>query len=396
MVEVAQSPDELSPNAKVELNDSIGQKQEPSIITSKKDRYLRYVSLIVLVLQMVSLVLILRYVKTRPGKQFFNTVAVLFSEIVKLVASVILFAVSTASTQKILQEFHYNFVLNFKDTLRVSIPAFIYVIQNFCLFLALSHLDSGTYLVTYQLKILTTGLFTVTILKRRLSVVQWIALVILLLGVIFVQYDPKTANTSTQKSQNITSLEDTSYLYTSSISTKKSSCSANHLNQRPSKWIGVTAVLAAAFMSGFAGIYFEKILKSSNVSLWMRNIQLSLFSIPLAAFMVAVKDYRCVVENGLLNGFDSFVWIAVGIQALGGLIVAMVIKYADNIMKAFATSVSIIVGALFAKILFQENPKQFFFLGTPLVIGAVILYTVPFKWTTMCRKSKSEKLQNTV
>ncbi|KAI6214839.1 hypothetical protein M3Y94_00315700 [Aphelenchoides besseyi] len=387
---VVQTPDELSPNANVELNDNVGHKQEAPIITSRKDRYLRYVSLIVLVLQMVSLVLILRYVKTRPGKQFFNTVAVLFSEVVKLVASVVLFAVSTGSTQKILQEFHYNFVLNFKDTLRVSIPAFIYVIQNFCLFLALSHLDSGTYLVTYQLKILTTGLFTVTILKRRLSVVQWIALIVLLLG------DPKTANNSPRKSENITTSEDADYLNTSPISTTKSSCATNHLHQQPNKWIGVTAVLAAAFMSGFAGIYFEKILKGSNVSLWMRNVQLSLFSIPLAALMVAVKDYKCVAENGLLNGFDIFVWIAVGIQALGGLIVAMVIKYADNIMKAFATSVSIIVGALFAKILFQENPKQFFFLGTPLVIGAVILYTVPFKWTTMFRKSKSESLQNTV
>ena len=38
--------------------------------------------------------------------------------------------------------------------------------------------------------------------------------------------------------------------------------------------LGFLAVIAACFSSGFAGVYFEKILKGTPVSLWMRNIQL--------------------------------------------------------------------------------------------------------------------------
>lgn len=45
------------------------------------------------------------------------------------------------------------------------------------------------------------------------------------------------------------------------------------------------------------------------------------------------------------------------LQALGGLVVAVVIKYADNILKGFATSVSIITSAVISYFLLEDfNP----------------------------------------
>lgn len=41
-----------------------------------------------------------------------------------------------------------------------------------------------------------------------------------------------------------------------------------------SQFMGLLAVLVACFSSGFAGVYFEKILKESKQSVWVRNIQL--------------------------------------------------------------------------------------------------------------------------
>lgn len=41
-----------------------------------------------------------------------------------------------------------------------------------------------------------------------------------------------------------------------------------------SQLMGLLAVLVACFSSGFAGVYFEKILKESKQSVWVRNIQL--------------------------------------------------------------------------------------------------------------------------
>ena len=41
-------------------------------------------------------------------------------------------------------------------------------------------------------------------------------------------------------------------------------------------------------------------------------------------------------------------------QALGGLVIAAVIKYADNILKGFATSLSIILSSIVSYFLLQD------------------------------------------
>jgi drug/metabolite transporter (DMT)-like permease len=56
--------------------------------------------------------------------------------------------------------------------------------------------DSPFYQVVYQLKILTTAIFSVLMLGKSLSSMQWIALVMLMGGIILVQA-PSGASTPT-------------------------------------------------------------------------------------------------------------------------------------------------------------------------------------------------------
>lgn len=45
------------------------------------------------------------------------------------------------------------------------------------------------------------------------------------------------------------------------------------------------------------------------------------------------KDGAIIQEYGILYGYDEVVWAIIGLYALGGLTVAVVVKYADNILK---------------------------------------------------------------
>jgi len=64
-------------------------------------------------------------------------------------------------------------------------------------------------------------------------------------------------------------------------------------------------------------------------------------------------------------------------QALGGVLVAMCINYADNIAKNFATSISIILSFLFSVFFFDFDVTFSFLLGTAIVIYATYLYSGP-------------------
>lgn len=197
--------------------------------------------------------------------------------------------------------------------------------------------------VSYQLKILTTAIFAVIILRKKLLTTQWTSLLFLIAGVAMVQ-----------------------------LTDQKPSKEQNTLEQN--RILGFSAAFGACILSGFAGIYFEKMLKGADISVWMRNVQMSLLSIPLGFATCMISDFNNVTTKGFFHGYDLFVVYLVVLQAGGGLLVAMVVKYADNILKGFATSLSIIISCIASIYLFDFHLTLQFSAGAMLVIGAIFLY----------------------
>uniref|UniRef100_A0A6M2DX28 Putative nucleotide-sugar transporter n=1 Tax=Xenopsylla cheopis TaxID=163159 RepID=A0A6M2DX28_XENCH len=188
-------------------------------------------------------------------------------------------------------------------------------------------------------------MFAVFILKKKLRSIQWSALVVLVIGVVLVQLVKSDAP-----------------------STLQTNLKQNHL-------IGFSAALAACFLSGFAGIYFEKILKGSDISIWMRNIQLSLLSLPFGFITSFLSDHKIIFDKGFFYGYDFFIWYLILLQACGGLIVAMVVKYADNILKGFATSLAIIISCIVSIYIFNFHLTLQFTIGAVFVICSIFMYS---------------------
>lgn len=62
-------------------------------------------------------------------------------------------------------------------------------------------------------------------------------------------------------------------------------------------------------------------------------------------------------------------------NASGGLLISIVIKYADNIMKSYAQSTAIVGAAIGSWLLFDFTPNGLFIFGTALVVSSIIIYT---------------------
>jgi len=145
--------------------------------------------------------------------------------------------------------------------------------------------------VCYQLKILTTALFSVLLLRKRLSQLKWLALLLLTIGVALTQLPKQSTATATATAATIE-------------------------QQQQYKLLGLFAVLLASVTSGFSGVYFEKILKGSTTSLWMRNVQMGCTSVLFAFMSVLVKDGGDVMHNGFFYGYGGVVCGVVCLQVL--------------------------------------------------------------------------------
>jgi len=271
---------------------------------------------------------------------------VFFTEVGKYLLSLALLAVQ-AGPLGMCSEFTRQVVKKPRETILLAIPASLYVLQNNLLILALTNLDAGTYQVTYQLKILTTAGCSVLLLGRRLTPRQWVSLLVLVAGVVLVQSPNKVANDLAPKQQD--------------------------------SLTGLVAVLVACCSSGFAGVFYERLVKQScQTSMVIRNLQLGLFSLLFSCTTMLTYNWTDIQKLGIFYGYTSSVVAVICLQAFGGLVVAATIKYADNILKGFATSVSIIVSGLVSWLLLDDlSPGPAFMAGACLVLAASLLYSLP-------------------
>ncbi|CAL1277551.1 unnamed protein product [Larinioides sclopetarius] len=313
----------------------------------KAKHVMKYASLVTLTLQNASLNLMMRYARMQR-ELFISSTAVVMAEILKLFICLFMVGLEEGNIWLLLGVLKKDILKQPIDTLKVAIPSFVYLLQNNLLYVGATHLDAATCQVTYQLKILTTALLSVIMLKKKLSVQQWISLVTLFVGVAIVQLAQLNAPASAE---------------------------TNH-EQKP--LLGMVAIVVACCLSGFAGVYFEKILKSTEeISVWMRNIQLCTASIPLGLVTVYFMDREEVSTKGFFYAYDFVVWIVIFLQAGGGIVVALVVKYADNILKGFATSLAIILSCVTSMYFLNFHLTGQFVVGAAIVMGSVYLYGRP-------------------
>ena len=82
-------------------------------------------------------------------------------------------------------------------------------------------------------------------------------------------------------------------------------------------------------------------------------------------------------RRGFFAGYTPIVWAVVSLQVLGGLVVALVVKYADNILKGFATSLAIVLTCVISVFLFDFSLTARFAAGAALVLYSTYMYSNP-------------------
>merc|ERR1712025_1552576 len=87
------------------------------------------------------------------------------------------------------------------------------------------------------------------------------------------------------------------------------------------------------------------------------------------------QDGTKILEGGLTQGYTFMVVMMFFTVATGGLMVAVVLKYADNILRQFSTALSIIITSLLSPLVDDAfNFDLMFIVGVSLTIHATFMY----------------------
>jgi len=242
---------------------------------------------------------------------------------------------------------------NPRDTAKICIPALIYTVNNNLVLVAAGLLQGPLLALFSQLKILTTGLFTRVLLRRQLGPRRWLALVLLTVSVAVVQL-ARASPAGDAGEQNVP--------------------------------LGLAVVAVACVLAGFAGVYLELVLKESPISLWVRNIHLAVLSLVVAALVVAATPEArdSLRACGFFAGYGTAAWTYVLAQTAGGLLIAAVVKHANNILKALATAVALLLVSLLSAAFYGFLLTPAFFAGATGVVYALFLYANVLKDLPPC------------
>jgi len=282
-----------------------------------------------------------RYSRLLPGQPYIGTTCVVCSECVKLLLSFSLVILDSWADGPC-KTMRRLFFEDKRSFLLMGVPGLLYTFQNNLLLIGIENLSVTLYQVANQTKILTTAVFSVAILGKQLGPDKWFALALLTGGVML------TVAKGDESSKGVMA-------------------------------VGLVAMGISACTSGFAGVFMEKMLKDSKATIWERNVQLSVYGVAFGFMAVLLNDLEKVQGRGFFQGYNEWVLLVVLLQAVGGLVVAGVLKYADNILKCFADAISMILGAVCSRLVYQEGPEltnPLFVLGTALVLLATVVYSL--------------------
>lgn len=225
-------------------------------------------------------------------------------------------------------------------------------------------------MVSVQVKVVVSGVFGAWLLRRKLRGGSCIALLLLLVGVGIVQVsiaDPPDPmddeNMRLYIPQSVAEWRQMGGAVAADNMKKrwvKRSATYQGIeddlmmeNPRVDTITGFLATIGSCVAAGVAGVYFEKVIRDSSStpansnSLWVRNVQLAVYSIFPALFIgVMVLDGETVARSGFFEGYNWVVWAAVAVQAMGGLATGFCMRYADQRVKNLASGLSIVLSTV--------------------------------------------------
>jgi UDP-galactose transporter len=214
--------------------------------------------------------------------------------------------------------------------------ALFYVLINNTVFLQYKLSDPGTIQLIKSGTTLITAVVSLGFLGTKVARGQWLAIALQVCGIVVTQYKPSGA--------------------TYALST-------------------YLVLLFATTISAVSSVYNQKLCKSVDASMHVMNMSLYSAGAAINLLLHVVTRFIKPDEPGFFTGYGNIGAILVIISnVLIGLAMTAVYKYADAIIKCFATAMSTAILLYISPVLFGVDMSFLVLPGTSVVFIATWLY----------------------
>ncbi|RZC49315.1 hypothetical protein C5167_017741 [Papaver somniferum] len=234
-----------------------------------------------------------------------------------------------------------------------GLPAAIYALQNSLLQISYKNLDSLTFSMLNQTKLLFTAFFTYLILRQKQSVQQIGGLVLLILAAVLLSVGEGTGSSGSDADLIL--------------------------------FHGIIPVLVASVLSGLASSLCQWASQVKKHSSYLMTVEMSVVgSLCLLASTYKSPDGEQIRKHGFFYGWTAFTLIPVLTNAVGGILVGLVTAHAGG---GFVIVSALLVTALLQFIFDGKPPSIYCLLALPLVISSISIYQkYPYKLKKKERK----------
>jgi len=235
--------------------------------------------------------------------------------------------------------------------LAFAVPAVLYTAQNRLVFEALRRLTPPEYQLLNNMKLFTTSVVYRVAIKRQMSLLQWLALLLLGLGMT-VATQPSVAEGFGEGP------------------------SASDQDSGRGSWLmGLAIMFAVSWCSAAAGVLNEWLIKRS-ADVLEANVWLYLFG-SIACCWQLVCSPGSFERLLRLEGFSLLTWLVVLCNAVLGQSIAFLFRYADSIVKLYAVCAAMAFTTLMSVFFFGFEVRFHMVAGYAVSAISMCLYYVP-------------------
>ncbi|KAM8748427.1 UDP-sugar transporter protein SLC35A5 isoform 1-T2 [Acanthopagrus schlegelii] len=284
---------------------------------------------------------------------------------------------------------------SFLSSLKWAVPAFLYFLDNLIIFYVMVYLQPAMAVLFSNFVILTTAVLFRIVLKRRLSWVQWAALVVLFLSIVSLT----TGSGGSQKALAVPGLHsnplstpsNSCVLYTQLLEQMRNSSESWASSLSRPAWrdrlvgklqslgVGHILLLLQCFIAAMANIYNEKILKEGDQlteSIFIQNSKLYAYGVVFNGLTLGLSSEArgLAMHCGLLHGHNIYSLGLMVVTAALGLSVAFILKFRDNMFHVLTGQITTVMVTSLSFFFFDFHPSLDFFLQAPMVLLAIFIY----------------------